>query len=91
MALVTMTATGNRADVDANLVADLLWALAEPGHRLEHVHAKAGPGRADLVLFHLAADATAGVTAGERLCRLAVSTSPHLRGWRVSSSVEESC
>nr|WP_157528726.1 hypothetical protein [Kibdelosporangium sp. MJ126-NF4]CEL20151.1 hypothetical protein [Kibdelosporangium sp. MJ126-NF4] len=93
MALVTMTATRRsaRADIDANLVADLLWALAEPSHHLEHVHAKSVPGRVDLVLFHLTADAPAAATAARQLCRLAVSTSPRLRGWQVSSTVEEYC
>ncbi len=92
MARVTLDATGESAftDIDADVVADLLWALAEPVSRLEHVHAASGKGRVDLVFFHLAADPGQAADASERLCHLAISISPRLRGWRVSSIAEES-
>lgn len=91
MARVALDATRESVfpDIDADVVADLLWALAEPENRLEHVHAISAKGRVELVFFHLVTDPGQAADASERLCRLAIATSPRLRGWRVASIAGE--
>lgn len=87
MAQVTLAATveATNWELNPNLVADLIWVVATPEHGLEHLHAVTQPGRIDVVVFHLAVDTAMARHASRRLCQLAISTSPQLYGWRITS------
>lgn len=90
MVLIRLTprSAGVRGAVGPELAADILWAAALPGDRLEHIRARAGPHAPDidLVLFHRAVSVTgqegeAPQDTSLRLCRRAIARSPALAGW----------
>ncbi|SDZ35341.1 hypothetical protein SAMN05421504_113101 [Amycolatopsis xylanica] len=85
MASVALAATGGARhhDMTADVVVDLLWALAEPDSGLEHVRAATSPGRVDVILFSIAENALSAAEAGARLCELATTTAPQFEGWRI--------
>ncbi|NUR59981.1 MAG: hypothetical protein HOV87_15120 [Catenulispora sp.] len=64
-------------------VVDVLWAVAEPDDRLEHVRARSGPhpGIVDLAMFHGGAGPVSSRDLALRLSRRALATAPLLSGW----------
>ncbi|MEU9235319.1 hypothetical protein [Streptomyces subrutilus] len=67
--------------LDRDLLTDVLWACAEPGHRPEHLTVRTGDGRAALVLYSLADSERAACAAALHGVRRALGTSPMLSGW----------
>lgn len=64
-------------------VVDVLWAVAEPDDRLEHVRARSGPrpGIVDLAMFHCGIGPVSSRDLALRLSRRALATAPSLSGW----------
>lgn len=85
MAAVELTAgpLAPHRHLDGDVLADVLWACAEPADLPQHVSVRTSPGRADLVLYALADSATTARSAALRSARRAVATSPLLSGWTV--------
>ncbi|WP_404954763.1 hypothetical protein [Streptomyces sp. 147326] len=68
--------------VDRHLVTDVIWAVAVPADRLEHVYTRSAEGRLDIALFLLAAGAEEADSVGDRIMRRALTGAPVLAGWR---------
>lgn len=64
-------------------VVDVLWAVAKPDDRLEHVRARSGPrpDTVDLAMFHGGAGPVPSRDLALRLSRRALATAPALSGW----------
>lgn len=74
---------------DPEEVADILWANAADGDRLEHIRARHGPtaGSFDLALFHRSGPASPTELA-ECLCHRTITASPALEGWTMTIPVD---
>jgi hypothetical protein len=81
------TAAAADQEPDPECVLDALWAAAAPDDRLEHITLLHGPGRFEVVMFHLTSSAERGEQAAIRLCARACAQAPLLQGWTVGSLV----
>lgn len=83
MAALTLIATeaATRHWLQPQIVVDILWAMATPADRLEHLHSKSISNRIDLTLFHRTTNPTEAQAAAVRLCQRALEHSPSLQGW----------
>ena len=86
-ALIRLTApvqhrAPDRQPTNPDIVADILWAAAIPGDRLEHVRARQGlvAGVVDVAVFHRPTT-TPGEQEALHLCQRAIATAPVLAGW----------
>ena len=79
LARITLTAPADASGpgLTAALAVDLIWAVTSPHDRVEHVSARAAPGRIEIGLFTSSADP--GTAAG--LARRACERSAPLAGW----------
>ncbi|NUS14971.1 MAG: hypothetical protein HOY69_26840 [Streptomyces sp.] len=74
--------------ISPQILADILWANADPIEGLQHINARRGPEPGDHTIgFFLVPDtapasATADTVLG--LCRRAIRTAPALSGWSVA-------
>lgn len=69
--------------LDAQLLIDVLWAVASPDGLVEHISARTGPRQLDVGLY-LGADSQADADrTAHDLLRHATSTVPLLRGWDI--------
>ena len=69
--------------VDAQMLVDALWAVADPDGRVEHISAKSWSGQADVGVYAQADSQADADQAAHELLRHAVSTVPLLRGWAI--------
>ncbi|MFF6885462.1 hypothetical protein ACFY9F_20085 [Streptomyces sp. NPDC012421] len=85
MATATLVATGDAVSrkLESAAVTDIVWASAIPSDDLEHVHAKALPGRIELTFFHRTRTPAAALSAAWEICARAVNSSPSLMHWRL--------
>jgi hypothetical protein len=64
-------------------VVDLIWLHAAPPDGIKHIHARAGPGRIEVVMFVVASQQDIGDYVARAVCRRAVDATPALRGWQI--------
>jgi hypothetical protein len=67
-------------NIDPEVVVGILWAHATSSDGLQHVRARAGPGRVDVAIFCTAETPTGALNNALRLCRRAARASPLLSG-----------
>ncbi|ACU73907.1 hypothetical protein Caci_5047 [Catenulispora acidiphila DSM 44928] len=85
LVLVRLTAPATvPPPVSPEAVVDILWSVAVPDDRLEHVRARHGPRpeAVDLGVF-VRTDATSAEEAATSLCRRAIATAPSLSDWSI--------
>jgi hypothetical protein len=84
LARLAPPATGNRQPLSPATVSDILWTVAVPDDRLEHIRARHGPfdGSID-VAFFLRTGTESAEAVSSRLCRRALQVAPALFGWRL--------
>ncbi|WP_460494213.1 hypothetical protein [Dactylosporangium cerinum] len=70
-------------DVDPEVLVGILWAHATSEDGLQHVRARAGPGRVDVAFFLTASTPTDAFGAARRLCQRAISASALLSGTEI--------
>ncbi|NUP46659.1 MAG: hypothetical protein HOW97_05010 [Catenulispora sp.] len=84
--LARTAATAAAPPLNPEIVVDVLWAVAKPGDRLEHVRARSGPAPdvVDLAMFHAGSGPVPARDLALRLSRRALATAPLLSGWVVA-------
>ena len=70
-------------DVDHEVVVGILWAHASSEDGLQHVRARAGPGRVDVAFFLTAETPADALNTVQRLCQRATNASALLRGTEI--------
>lgn len=87
LVVVTLTAPTPAAGsaISPQILADILWANADPAEGLEHINIRAGPGPGSYTvgLFLCPADLEAAVRA-LRVCHRATRAAPPLAGWETA-------
>jgi hypothetical protein len=77
------------ASVTNDVVADLIWVHTVPADGLEHVRARVGAGRVDIIFF-LRFDTQEGAESSAReICRRVVSSTSIFAGWNYTKEGEE--
>jgi len=69
--------------LDAELLVDVLWAVAGPRCRVEHISASAGRGQMDVGVYVQADSQIAADRTVRELLAHATLTVPLLRGWDI--------
>jgi hypothetical protein len=72
-----------RSRVEAQVAADILWAVTRPEDLIEHIYVRAVHHRLYLVFYHRAPDPETSARTVVCLCQRAGRASPLLRGWTV--------
>ncbi|WP_432977014.1 hypothetical protein [Dactylosporangium sp. CA-233914] len=89
MFLVSLTIEATPAaplrNVEPDRAVSSFRRLAVAGDRLEHVSARAGPGRLYLGFFCLGTSRENATGNAQELCRRALAGSPEFAGWKLLS------
>jgi hypothetical protein len=76
-------------DIDPEVVVGVLWAHSSSQDGLQHVRARAGPGRVDVAFFLTAETPAAALHTAQQLCRRATNASTLLRGTDIRTFAQE--
>ena len=85
LTIVGLTPVPEFADrhIDAQVLIDVLWAVAGPGRRVEHISARTGPRHLDVGVYSSADSQDDADRNAHELVERAAATVPLLRGWAV--------
>ncbi len=83
LVVLRLSAPSGAGDPAGAAVADVVWAHARGGERLEHVRVRTRPAGIDLVLFFVLADRPAAVSAATGILRRAIRSSALLRQYHI--------
>lgn len=85
LAVLSLGAGPEIADqtLDPELLVDVLWAIADPADRIDHISTLSGPGRANVGCYLRADTQSDAERRARTLLERATATAPLLRGWHV--------
>jgi hypothetical protein len=71
------------ADLDPDVLRDLLWRHHATGDAVEHIRVRAGPRSLDIAIFALAPTQDHADTTTRELVNRTLTRTPRLRLWRL--------